>query len=131
MTHCHREFFHAQWKEILDDEFLEAYEHGVVIECCDGKSRRFYLRIFAYTADYPEKYVYVNFFFFQKIVANKVIVEFFLVAFETWVTTHVPDVLFQKSGPICLAPDVIEISEKVLPEWIICNIDPRFQVLAK
>ncbi|KJA21682.1 hypothetical protein HYPSUDRAFT_111821, partial [Hypholoma sublateritium FD-334 SS-4] len=55
MTHCQRDFFHAQWKELLDDEFLEAYEHGVVIDCCDGLKRRFYLRIFAYSADYPEK----------------------------------------------------------------------------
>ncbi|KJA15800.1 hypothetical protein HYPSUDRAFT_148660 [Hypholoma sublateritium FD-334 SS-4] len=55
MTHCQREFFHAQWKELLDDEFLEAYEHGVVIECCDGIKRCFYIRIFAYSADYPEK----------------------------------------------------------------------------
>ena len=56
ITHCQREYIHAQWKELLDDEFLEAYEHGVVIECCDGLKRRFYLRIFAYSADYPEKY---------------------------------------------------------------------------
>ncbi|KJA13829.1 hypothetical protein HYPSUDRAFT_99722, partial [Hypholoma sublateritium FD-334 SS-4] len=55
MTHCQREFFHAQWRELLDDDFLAAYEHGVVIECCDGIKRRFYLRIFAYSADYPEK----------------------------------------------------------------------------
>ncbi|KJA21107.1 hypothetical protein HYPSUDRAFT_141225, partial [Hypholoma sublateritium FD-334 SS-4] len=55
MTHCHREFFHAQWKELLGDDFLEAYKHGIVIECCDGIKRRFYLRIFAYSADYPEK----------------------------------------------------------------------------
>ncbi|KJA27429.1 hypothetical protein HYPSUDRAFT_130944 [Hypholoma sublateritium FD-334 SS-4] len=54
-THCQREYFHAQWKELLDDDFLEAYEHGVVIECCDGVKRRFYFRIFAYSADYPEK----------------------------------------------------------------------------
>ena len=57
MTHCHREFFHAQWRELLDDEFLDAYEHGVVIKCCDGITRRFYPRIFAYSADYPEKLV--------------------------------------------------------------------------
>ena len=57
MTHFHREYFHAQWKELLDNDFLEAYEHGVIIECCDGKKRRFYLRIFSYSADYPEKYV--------------------------------------------------------------------------
>ncbi len=55
MTHCHREYFHAQWKELLDDDFLKAYEHGLVIECCDGVKRRFYIRIFAYSADYPEK----------------------------------------------------------------------------
>ncbi len=61
MNHCQREFLHAQWKELLDDEFLEAYEHGVVIECCDGITRRFYLRIFAYSADYPEKYVLITF----------------------------------------------------------------------
>jgi hypothetical protein len=30
MTHCHREMFHVQWK-ILDDEFLAAYEHGILI----------------------------------------------------------------------------------------------------
>ena len=40
---------------LLDDEFLEAYERGVVILCGDGVMRRFYPRIFTYTADYPEK----------------------------------------------------------------------------
>lgn len=55
LTHCQRELLHAQWKALLDDDFLEAYEHGVVIECCDGIKRRFYLRIFTYAADYPEK----------------------------------------------------------------------------
>ena len=61
LKHCKRMFLHAQWKELLDDEFLEAYEHGVVIECCDGITRRFYLRIFAYSADYPEKSVPLGF----------------------------------------------------------------------
>ncbi|KAF8151198.1 hypothetical protein BJ912DRAFT_869512 [Pholiota molesta] len=55
MTHSQRELFHAQWKELLGDDFLQAYEHGVVIQCCDGIKRRFYFRIFAYSADYPEK----------------------------------------------------------------------------
>ena len=57
MTHCHRELFHAQWEVLLDDEFLEAYAHGIVIICPDGVERRFYPRIFSYSADYPEKYV--------------------------------------------------------------------------
>ena len=34
--------FHEQWKSILDDEFVEAYLHGIVIECLDGVTRRFY-----------------------------------------------------------------------------------------
>ena len=55
LTHCHRELLHAQWKILLDDDFLEGYEHGVVIECCDGWKRCFYLRIFTYAADYLEK----------------------------------------------------------------------------
>jgi hypothetical protein len=55
VTHLNRELFHAQWKIIMDDEFLEAYRHGIVIVCADGVHRRFYLRLFTYSADYPEK----------------------------------------------------------------------------
>lgn len=57
MAHCRREVMHAQWEILLDDEFLEAYKHGIVIECCDGIKRWFYPRILTYSADYPEKYV--------------------------------------------------------------------------
>jgi len=57
MAHCRREALHAQWEILLDDEFVEAYRHGIVIKCCDGITRRFYPRIFTYSADYPEKYV--------------------------------------------------------------------------
>jgi hypothetical protein len=45
MAHCHRELYHAQWAVILDDEFLEAYVHGIVIDCCDAIRRRFYPHI--------------------------------------------------------------------------------------
>ncbi|KIM78572.1 hypothetical protein PILCRDRAFT_11038 [Piloderma croceum F 1598] len=55
MTHCRREVLHAQWAILLDDEFREAYKHGIVIKCCDRIMRQFYPRILAYTADYPEK----------------------------------------------------------------------------
>jgi hypothetical protein len=57
MAHCRREALHAQWEVLLDDEFLQAYKSGIVITCCDGVIRRFYPRIFTYSADYPEKYV--------------------------------------------------------------------------
>jgi hypothetical protein len=60
MAHCRREALHAQWEVLLDDEFIDAYMHGVVIKCCDGITRRFYPRIFIYSADYPEKLAYCN-----------------------------------------------------------------------
>ncbi|EGO28346.1 hypothetical protein SERLADRAFT_413311 [Serpula lacrymans var. lacrymans S7.9] len=61
-THCHRELFHAQWNVLLDEEFFEAYKHGIVIMCCDGVLRCFYPRIFTYSADYPEKVPTLNAF---------------------------------------------------------------------
>ncbi|KAI0064190.1 hypothetical protein BV25DRAFT_1800682 [Artomyces pyxidatus] len=54
-THCARELVHAQLKILINDRFLEAWVHGLVIKCCDGVHRRFYPRIFTYSADYPEK----------------------------------------------------------------------------
>ncbi|KIM62394.1 hypothetical protein SCLCIDRAFT_1177625 [Scleroderma citrinum Foug A] len=59
-THCHCELFHAQWKALLNDDFIQAYEHGMVLTCCDGIPRRLYPRIFTYSADYPEKVLIVN-----------------------------------------------------------------------
>jgi|SRR5271170_116017 hypothetical protein len=59
MTHCRREVLQAQWDIILDDEFLIAYEHGIVIQCCDEIVRRFYPRIVTYSADYKEKYAWI------------------------------------------------------------------------
>ncbi|KIM57899.1 hypothetical protein SCLCIDRAFT_28530 [Scleroderma citrinum Foug A] len=55
LAHCHRELLHEQWGILLDNEFLEAWRHGIVIHCCDGVERRFYPRLFTYSTDYPEK----------------------------------------------------------------------------
>jgi hypothetical protein len=55
MTHCHREFTHAQWEILLDDEFLIAYEHGIVVKCSEDELYRFYPRVFTYSMDYMEK----------------------------------------------------------------------------
>lgn len=44
---------------MLDDEFIAAYAHGMVVQCPDGLTRRFYPRVFTYCADYPEKQVTV------------------------------------------------------------------------
>ncbi|KAG6905803.1 hypothetical protein DXG01_000659 [Tephrocybe rancida] len=56
IAHCKRELSHEQWRILLDNEFLEAYEHGIVLDWIgDGKRRRFYPRFMTYSADYPEK----------------------------------------------------------------------------
>ncbi|KAG6904152.1 hypothetical protein DXG01_012245, partial [Tephrocybe rancida] len=56
ITHCNRELVHEQWRILLNDEFIEAYTHGIVVEWVgDGQKRRFYPRILTYSADYPEK----------------------------------------------------------------------------
>ena len=54
-THLNRELFHAQWKVLLDDDFVDAYEHGIIVDCFDDERRRFYPRIMTYSADYPER----------------------------------------------------------------------------
>jgi hypothetical protein len=55
VTHCNRELMQEIWKLLLDDKFSHAYKHGLVIKCWDGISRRFYPRLFTYSADYKEK----------------------------------------------------------------------------
>ncbi|KAF9491917.1 hypothetical protein BDN71DRAFT_1273770 [Pleurotus eryngii] len=55
LTHCKRELMHAIWRLLLDDEFREAYIHGIIVDCSDGFRRRMYPRFFTYSADYPEK----------------------------------------------------------------------------
>ena len=57
MTHLKRELMHAVWDLLLDNKFMQAYEHGIVLKCADGVIRQIYPRIFTYSADYPEKYV--------------------------------------------------------------------------
>lgn len=46
---------HGVLNIILDDEFLTAYKHGIVLQCADKIYRRIYPRLFTYSADYPEK----------------------------------------------------------------------------
>ena len=55
MTHCRCELLHAQWELLMDAEFVEAYGHGLVVECCDQIMRQFYPRFITYSADYKEK----------------------------------------------------------------------------
>ena len=45
------------WCLLLDDTFINAYTHGIIITCGDEVKRRVFPRFFTYAADYPEKYV--------------------------------------------------------------------------
>lgn len=54
-AHCQQELFQGCWKHLLDSEFLNAYHHGIVLQCPDGILRRVFPCIFTYSADYPEK----------------------------------------------------------------------------
>ncbi|KAG6905506.1 hypothetical protein DXG01_002327 [Tephrocybe rancida] len=55
LSHCRWELAHAQLDLLLDKEFANAYQHGLVVEWDDGVARRFYPRILCYSADYKEK----------------------------------------------------------------------------
>ncbi|KIJ97621.1 hypothetical protein K443DRAFT_133777 [Laccaria amethystina LaAM-08-1] len=54
-THLKRQLIHAIWELLLDDQFMEAYEHGIVVKCADGVLCRLYPHFFIHGADYPEK----------------------------------------------------------------------------
>jgi hypothetical protein len=60
-AHMRRELFHALWYLMLDDDFVRAYAHGIVIKFADGIERLVFPRIFSYSADYPEKFVLYRF----------------------------------------------------------------------
>ena len=55
MRLCKTDLLQAVWLHLLDDKFVEAYEHGILVMCGDGILRRLFLRIFSYSADYPER----------------------------------------------------------------------------
>ncbi|GJJ14857.1 hypothetical protein Clacol_009125 [Clathrus columnatus] len=54
-THCQHELFHAALNFLFDEDFLEAWNKGIVIDCIDGVKWRVFPRIFTWSADYPEK----------------------------------------------------------------------------
>jgi hypothetical protein len=35
-THCRRELFHGCWEILLDEDFVHAYRHGIILRCADG-----------------------------------------------------------------------------------------------
>lgn len=54
-----QQLIHQVWLLLLDAEFMHAYEFGILVHCGDGVIRRLFPRLFTYSADYPERYVYL------------------------------------------------------------------------
>lgn len=55
LRHCKCDLVHAIWLLLLSADFMEAYEHGMLIECGDGIVQHIFPHFFSYSADYPEK----------------------------------------------------------------------------
>jgi len=55
LRHLKRELVHAVWRFLMDDEFIEAYVHGLATTLADGLERLGFPRFLIYSADYPEK----------------------------------------------------------------------------
>uniref|UniRef100_A0A8H7XVD3 Uncharacterized protein n=1 Tax=Psilocybe cubensis TaxID=181762 RepID=A0A8H7XVD3_PSICU len=86
ITHLKRELMHAIWLILLDEEFMEAYEHGIIIKCADGITRRVFPRFFTYSADYPEKVLLATIRYLAKCVCPRCLIQ------KRWVSglgTHV------------------------------------------
>jgi hypothetical protein len=58
----------AIWLFLLDEEFMHAYEHGIVVQFADNVKRRVFPRFFTYAADYPEKQVFCLRYFAMKLI---------------------------------------------------------------
>nr|GAT58250.1 predicted protein [Mycena chlorophos] len=54
-THLRRDLMHQIWELLLSDDFMDAYDNGIIIRCYDGLFRLVFPRFFIYGADYPEK----------------------------------------------------------------------------
>jgi hypothetical protein len=57
LTHCRREIIQAIWLLLLDPEFMNAYQFGIVLEFLDGIRQQFFPHFLTYSADYPERCV--------------------------------------------------------------------------
>jgi len=58
ITHLKRDLIHAIYLLLLDDNFIDAYENGILLQCSDGITQRIFPQFLIYSADYPEKCVH-------------------------------------------------------------------------
>ena len=55
LTFVWRDLIQAIWLVLLSPDFIDAYQHGIVILCGDGITRHVFPQFFVYSCDYPEK----------------------------------------------------------------------------
>ncbi|KAF8811646.1 hypothetical protein BYT27DRAFT_7336095 [Phlegmacium glaucopus] len=55
LTHLQHEVIQSVWRILLDDEFTDAYENGIIITFTDGIKQCLFPHFFTYSANYPEK----------------------------------------------------------------------------
>ncbi|KAI0365862.1 hypothetical protein BV20DRAFT_1027357 [Pilatotrama ljubarskyi] len=66
LTFLKRELIQRIWLLLLDDAFVYAYVHGLVLLCGDDVRRRLFIRFLLYAADYPEKMLLACLKYFAK-----------------------------------------------------------------
>jgi hypothetical protein len=42
LTHCKRELMQMIWLHLLNDDFVDAYTNGMLVECVDGTVQWFF-----------------------------------------------------------------------------------------
>jgi len=52
---CRQELMQQIWLLLLNNDFMHAYEHGIVLLCGDNIKWQLFPHFFTYSADYPEK----------------------------------------------------------------------------
>lgn len=103
---------HAVWSFLLDDDFVHAYIHGMVIMCVDGIERRVFPRLFTYSADYPEKYTSSSLWSPVFIVVlTYIVTESSSLQYVTEVYAHVQDAWCQSRNSIAWGLLVITLSD--------------------
>ncbi|KAI6122144.1 hypothetical protein EDD16DRAFT_1691903 [Pisolithus croceorrhizus] len=74
LTHCKCDLFHAIWDLILDMQFMDAYQSGIIIWCADRITWWIYPHFFSYSADYPEKVLLGGIKFLGKLTCPQCLV---------------------------------------------------------
>lgn len=60
LLQARRDLFQNIWLILLSPAFVHAYVYGVLIEFPDSITRRAFPRILFYSADYPERSVFIS-----------------------------------------------------------------------